>query len=61
MKNQNIFTISLILLTITVICMWIGLFLLPFSDIAIRTIGGVMLVDLVILSYSTVKLRNNTK
>ncbi|MDP4147570.1 MAG: hypothetical protein Q8936_24405 [Bacillota bacterium] len=61
MNNKNVFMISLIVLIFTVICMGIGLFISPFSDIAIRTIGSIMLIDLVVLSYSTVKLKSNSK
>jgi|GEM_PF-3104251 len=60
MKNKNIFRISVIIMIITLICMGINLFISPFSDIAIRVIGGIMLIDLFILSYSSVKLKRNS-
>lgn len=44
-------------LIITVICMGINRFISPFSDIAVRVIGGIMLIDIFILSYSRVKLK----
>ncbi|MBW9154790.1 hypothetical protein [Clostridium estertheticum] len=57
MKNKNVFMISLIVIIITVICMGINRFISPFSDIAVRVIGGIMLVDIFVLSYSKVKLK----
>lgn len=57
MKNKNVFMISFIVIIITVICMGINQFISPFSDIAIRIIGSIMLIDLFVLSYSTVKLK----
>ena len=57
MKNKNVFMISLIVMIITLICMGISLFISPFSDIAIRITGGIMLIDLFVLSYSRVKLK----
>ena len=40
--------------------MGINLFISPFSDTAIRVIGGIMLIDLFVLAYSTVKLKRNS-
>ncbi|MBB6715601.1 hypothetical protein H7E68_12890 [Clostridium gasigenes] len=51
---------SLIIMIITTICMGINWFISPFSDIAIRVIGALMLIDLFVLSYSTVKLKINS-
>ena len=59
MKNKNVFMI--IIMIITIICMGINRFISPFSDIAIRVVGSIMLIDLFILSYSTVKLKRNSK
>jgi hypothetical protein len=61
MKNKNVFMISLIVMIITVICMGINRFISPFSDIAVRVIGGIMLIDIFVLSYSTVKFKSNSK
>ncbi|MBB6625068.1 hypothetical protein [Clostridium gasigenes] len=60
MKNKNVFMMSLIIMIITIICMGINWFISPFSDVAIRVIGGIMLIDLFFLSYSTVKLKSNS-
>lgn len=57
MKNKNIFMISFIIMLIAIICMCINWFISPFSDIAVRVIGGIMLIDLFVLSYNTVKLK----
>lgn len=57
MKNKNVFMISLIITIITIICMGINRFISPFSDIAVRVIGGIMLIDIFVLSYSGVKLK----
>ncbi len=57
MKNKNVFVISLIVIIIMVICMGINRFISPFSDIAVRVIGGIMLIDIFVLSYSKVKLK----
>lgn len=54
MNNKNVFMI------ITTICMGINWFISPLSDIAIRIIGGIMLIDLFVLSYNTVKLKSNS-
>jgi hypothetical protein len=56
MKNKNVFRISSIIMIIALACMGINWFMSPFSDIAIRVIGGIILIDLFVLSYSTVKL-----
>lgn len=61
MNNKKIFIISLIIIIISVICMGINHFVSPFSDNAIRVIGGIMLIDLFVLTYSTVKLKINRK
>ena len=57
MKNKNVFIISLIVIIITVICMGINRFISPFFDIAVRVLGGIMLIDIFVLSYSKVKLK----
>ena len=58
MKNKNVFMISVTIIIMT-ICMGINRFISPLYDIAIRVIGGIMLIDLFVLSYSTVKLKSN--
>ncbi len=58
MKNRNVFIISVTIMIIMTICMGINWFISPFSDIAIRVIGGIMLINLFVLSYSTVKLKS---
>jgi len=59
MKNKNVFMI--IIMIIAIICMGINRLILPFPDIAIRIVGGIMLIDIFVLSYSTVKLKSNSK
>jgi hypothetical protein len=61
MKNKNRFVISLTIMIITIVCMGVNWLVSPFSDIAIRVIGGIMLIDLFVLSYSTVKLKTNIR
>jgi hypothetical protein len=61
MKNKYVFMISSIVMIITIICMGINRFILPFSDIAVRVIGITMLIDIIVLSYSTVKLKSSSK
>lgn len=61
MKNKNVFMISLIIMIITTICMGINWFISPFTDIEIRVIGGIMLINLFVFIYSTVKLKSNSK
>lgn len=60
MKHKNVFMISLIIMLITTICIGINWFMSPFPDIVIRAIGGIMLIDLFVLSYSTVKLKSKS-
>lgn len=61
MNNKNVFIISLFVLIISVICMGIHRFVTPFSDNAVRVIGVLLLIDLFVLTYSAVKLKNNRK
>ncbi|GKX67029.1 hypothetical protein [Inconstantimicrobium mannanitabidum] len=61
MKNRNAFMISLIIMIITIICMVINRFISPLPDVVIRVVGVIMLINLVVLSYSTVKLKSNNK
>lgn len=61
MKNKKVYIISLIIIIITLIFMGINRFISPFSDVAIRTIGIIMLIDLFVLCYSRVKLKSNSK
>lgn len=49
--------LSLIIMIILLICMVINRFISPLPDALIRVIGGVMLINLFVLSYSTVKSR----
>ena len=59
MNNKNRFIVSLIIMIITVLCMGISFFIWPLPDIVVRVIGVIMLIDIAILGYSTVKLRNS--
>lgn len=61
MKNRNVFMISLIIMIITIICMGINKFISPLPDIVIIVAAVIMIINLVVLSYSIVKLKSNNK
>lgn len=61
MKIKNVFTISLAIMIILIICIGINWFILPFSDIMVRFLGIIMIINLFVLVYSTVKLKSNSK
>lgn len=61
MKNKYVFIVSLIIMIISIVFMSINRFVAPFPDIAIRVLGCVTLVNVFILSYSAVRLKNKSK
>lgn len=61
MKTKNIFMISLFIIIMALIGMGINLFISPLADTIVRVIGIIMLIDLFVLSYSTVKLKSISK
>lgn len=61
MKNKYVFIISLIIMIISILFMYINRFVEPLPDIAIRVLGGIMLGDIFVLSYSAVKLKNKSE
>lgn len=54
---KNIRLTSLAVLIATIIFMGINWFIFPFSDLLVRSIGLLMLISMVVLIYSTVKMR----
>ena len=56
MKKKNVLVISLIIMAIAIICMGINIFIRPLPDMIVRITGAVMLINLIVLSYSTSKL-----
>ena len=61
MKNKYVFIISLIIMIISILFMYINRFVEPLPDISIRILGGIMLGDIFVLSYSAVKLKNKSE
>lgn len=61
MKYKGVFMISAIIIIIALIGMAINWFVSPFSDSSIRVLGGIMLLDLPVLTFSSVKLICNSK
>ncbi|MBE5960325.1 MAG: hypothetical protein E7256_02890 [Lachnospiraceae bacterium] len=61
MKDRIIFYGSLIIMIAAVLLMALNVFLVPFSDWAVRVLGIVMLLTIVILSYSSVRLTRTKK
>lgn len=59
MKNKRLIIVSLTVLFVALICMEISRQITPFSDVAIRVIGTIMLIDIAVLSYSIVKVKNS--
>lgn len=58
MKNKAVFTVSLFIMIISIICMIINRFIFPLPDNVIRITGVIILINLVLFSYSAVKLKN---
>ena len=59
MKNKSLFFISFIVMIIALLLMGINFFVFPFSDMAVRGIGIIMLIDLFTLTFSMVRLFNS--
>lgn len=59
MKNKKVFMVSLIIMIIAIIFMGINWFISPMSDNAIRLTGLITLIDIFVLTYNTIKLKNN--
>lgn len=60
MKNKKVFMVSLIIMIIAIICMGINWFISPVPDNVIRLTGLITLIDIFVLTYSTIKLKNNS-
>lgn len=56
MKNKTVFVASLIVVIAAVVSLGVNRFVFPLPDIAVRIIGGITLVDIFVLSFSSVKL-----
>lgn len=61
MKEKSIFDISMVIMIAAVILMLISFFTIPFPDWAVRVIGVIMLIDIVVLSYSSIRLNRRQK
>ncbi len=61
MKEKSIFDISMVIMIAAVILMLISFFIIPFPDWAVRVIGVIMLIDIVVLSYSSIRLNRRQK
>lgn len=60
MKNRFIFTISIIVIIITLGFMSVNFCLYSLPDWVVRLVGIIMLADLVVLSYSEVTLKKDS-
>jgi len=58
MKNRKLFIGSFSVMTILFLGMVINWFVVPFPDIVVRIIGLLLLINIVILTYNTVKIKN---
>ena len=61
MKEKGIFIITLVIMIISIILFGINIFMSVFTDSMVRIIGGVIIIDLIVFGYSTVKLINKNK
>ena len=59
MKSKSLFFISFIIMIIVLILMGINFYVFPFSDMAVRGIGIIMLIDLFTLIFSMVRFINS--
>jgi hypothetical protein len=57
MKERTLFLVSFRIMIIALLCMSVNWLLVSLPDWTVRMIGIVILVDLVVLTYSTVKLK----
>ncbi|SEW10345.1 hypothetical protein [[Clostridium] fimetarium] len=60
MKVKVIFNISRLVMIIALGFMAINFILYSFPDVLVRLVGIILLVDLMLLSYSTVSVHKNT-
>ena len=58
MKEKRLFIIALVIMIISIILFGINIFMSVFIDSVFRIIGTIAIIDLIVLSYSTVKLIN---
>lgn len=59
MQNKKLFMASFVIMIIALICMGINRFVSPFPDMAVRVTGIILLINLPVFTYSSVKLKNN--
>ncbi|WMJ87472.1 hypothetical protein [Anaerocolumna sp. MB42-C2] len=59
MKSKSLFFISFIIMIIVLILMGINFYVFPFSDMAVRGIGIIILIDLFTLIFSMVRFINS--
>lgn len=57
MKPKMMFTVSMIIMIITLVCMGINRFVMTLPDIVVRITGIIMLINIAVFSYSIVKLK----
>lgn len=55
MKISKSFRISLLILTVTLLCMAFHWVIAPLPDTAVRILGAILLIDAAVLSFCTVK------
>lgn len=60
MKNKVIFSVAFAIMMIALLCMGINLTVVSFPDWAVRITGIVMLTDLAVLSYLTLRSKKTT-
>ena len=61
MNVKKLFIITLVIMIISIMLFGINIFISLFPDSIVRVIGAIMIIDLIILGYSTVKLMNKNK
>ena len=57
MKNNNLLIICSVIMIILLSFMGFNYFISPLSDMIIRIVGVMMIVNLVVLTYNTMKLK----
>lgn len=50
-----------VIMIVSLFCMIVNWFIIPLSDLMVRIIGIIMIIDLVALTYSSVKLGRRNK
>lgn len=58
MENRALFRVSLVIMLIALLCMCMNWWIVSLPDWAVRVIGIVLLVDLAVLTYSSVKIKH---